>query len=211
MLRTALIFVMLASTCMAQKESVARVDVSQGSGSCVVIKIGEPVADGFYGEAITAYHVVCDDTTFKVSYFNGRSCSNCSLIRSDKKNDIALIRVWTPKDVPAVEIGDVEIDDDVSIIGYPFGNFGTRDGRVLNIRVHGEEYSLYAHIHVQPGYSGGGLFKKGKLVGNVSGGWFWDKDDRASSESRPSSWPTKTCGPTPIRNLLKEALPTPIQ
>lgn len=169
------------------------------TGSCVVAERLQPSAEGYLGLALTAHHVTGDNTqaTHKVTFRNGRSCSDARVLASDAKSDIAVLVAWVPADIPPVEIAVIDSGGDVELVGYPLGRYGTLRGAKLR-DIEGWHMS---DILVVPGFSGGGAFTGGELVGIVSGGWFWTRDDAG----RQATWPTRCGGTDAIRRLLSRA------
>lgn len=188
----------LAASSFAQDRSVALVELPDGStGSCVVIDRYKQVDDGWLGYAVTAAHVTEGRTIIRVKYLNGRSSSNCPVIVSDKNLDLSIVQVWCPEEALPVQIADNETFDEVTLLGYPSGEFGSLRGRFLH-KING---STYSDIFVRPGFSGGGAFADGKLIGCISGGWMWMRDE----EDRQATWPTRAGGVEGIKRLLEAA------
>jgi S1-C subfamily serine protease len=179
-----------------QEKSVALVErPDRGSGSCVVIDRYQQKDGGWLGYAVTAYHVVEGFPSVRVKYLNGRSSSQCAVVATNKAADLAIIHVWAPDEAEPVEIQTEGPIDDVVLLGYPAGKYGVLKGK--NLRKLGD--NLFADILVRPGFSGGGAFTgDGKLVGCISGGWLWLRDE----EDRQATWPTRAGGSQAIKVLL---------
>jgi len=76
--------------------SIVQVIVDEGMGTGVIVLVDKqkPVADGFEGYCLTAYHVVSSDQqrrAIRVKYRNGRGANRCKVVYFDKENDLALL------------------------------------------------------------------------------------------------------------------------
>lgn len=174
---------------------VARTDNS--TGSCVVIEKTTKLKDGWLGLAVTANHVMEHQSSVKVTYFTGRRAMGCAVVAANNEVDLAIIRVWVPDEVTPVSIETENPDGDVLLIGYPESKPGFLSGKFLRR----DKGNLYAHVLNRPGFSGGGVFHKGKLVGCISGGWYWTKDDNG----KQATWPAKAADGESIASLLEKA------
>lgn len=142
--------------------------VTEGAGSGVIIK-----NDGYI---ITNNHVIEGATKITVTLSNKKEY-NATLIGSDAKNDIAVIKIKAEK-LPAVTYGnskDLEVGDMSVVIGNPLGKLGgtvtagiiscldrevTIDNSTMKL--------LQTDASVNPGNSGGGMFDQyGHLVGII--------------------------------------------
>lgn len=169
-----------------------------GSGSCVVVDRTAKLDDGWQGLAVTAYHVVEGQSSVRVKYRSGRSCSLCAVVAFSREADVAIIRVWMPDDVLPVELtADVPVGG-VLLLGYPGG--GGQDSLGGGFLRRLGDYQ-YFDILVRPGFSGGGVFSGDKLAGCISGGWLWTKDERG----RQATWPTRAASGRVIAELLDKA------
>jgi len=174
-----------------QDASIVSVSCNLGTGrGCVVEKVLQP--DGSYlGKVLTAAHVVepmqviyNGKTAFVVPEFtikfsNGKTSKALSVVELRKagEGDTALIACVVPADIDAVEYGD--ITEGETVVWHLQGGNVEAPIRVV------EGKSLYCDLLLQPGDSGGPVSKDGKVVGVVSGGWFWIKG------SKSSTWPAK--------------------
>jgi hypothetical protein len=136
-------------------------------------------------------------SSVRVKYLNGRSASECPVIATDEPRDLSIIRVWCPEEAEPVPIIEDDPAGDVTLLGYPAGKFGSLQGKFLR-KING---STYSDILVRPGFSGGGAFVDGKLIGCISGGWMWTKDE----QERQATWPTRAGDAEGIRKLLEIA------
>lgn len=197
-----LLLLVVQSAGLCQHEAVGLLTRDDGaSGSCVVVEKYQKLDDGWLGYAVTAHHVVESSVAVKVTYFTGRRAMNCPVVASDKAADLAIIRVWVPDEVVPVEV-DTEVNrGDLVLFGYPSGVFGKLGGSYL--RSNGT--NIYLDILVRPGFSGGGVFRERKLVGCISGGWFWTTDE----EGRQATWPTRAAHGRAIADILKRAKQKP--
>lgn len=199
-MRTLILIALLAVPCplLAQRHSVAKVHCPGGSsGSCVLISQDTESNDGYIGMAATAYHVVADDDgnllADLVVEYEGGSKSTAVILSTNKKFDLAIIRVWSPKSAKPAEINPACCRGKVVAMGYPFGKYGEEKGEWLRA----VEYWAMCDMLVHPGHSGGGLFQDGKLVGIISGGWLWLRDGR-----EPCTWPTRGGSTSMLQEMI---------
>lgn len=160
----------------------------------------EAPAGGAVGLGITAWHVLSRDVDgsgpieaasddagdvqpFGVRFANGRQAKGCWCVRRDKSRDLALIQIWVPGDVPAVPVGwPDELGDGAAMVG--------RSGVVVALPSPSLVQSgcVFFDGRLVPGDSGGGVFMGGKLVGVVSGGWFWLESEPGMGQV---TWPVR--------------------
>ena len=140
-----------------------------GSGSGVII-----TADGYIA---TCAHVVDGAKKLTVT-LNDDTSYEATLIGTDKRNDLAIIKIDATGLTPAA-LGDSDmltVGEDVIAIGNPLGELcGTATGGMIsavkrNITVEGTEMELVqTDAAISPGNSGGGLFNaSGRLIGIVN-------------------------------------------
>jgi S1-C subfamily serine protease len=129
------------------------------------------------GTILTADHVIAGSKSIQVTYVDGTS-SAAVVATGDPKQDIATL---TPAKLPATVVpavlgGNVQVGDDVTAIGNPFGLTGTTTngvvsglGRVLSRAKNGDIGGLIQFdAAVNPGNSGGPLInERGQVVGIV--------------------------------------------
>lgn len=142
--------------------------VTNGAGSGVIIS-----QDGYI---VTNNHVIDEANKITVRLKNGTTYS-ASLIGSDSKTDVALLKINATGVTPAV-LGDSDAlmaGDTAIAIGNPLGQLGGTvtegiisaldrelviDGKTMNL--------LQTDAAINPGNSGGGLFNdRGELIGIV--------------------------------------------
>lgn len=142
---------------------------SQAAGSGVIIS-----ADGYI---ITNHHVVDGFDKISVTTSEGKSLP-ATLVGSDEKSDIAIIKVNESGLTPAV-IGDsdkLNVGDLAVVIGNPLGTLGgtVTDGIISatnrDITINNQSMNLIqTNAAINSGNSGGGLFNgNGDLVGIVN-------------------------------------------
>jgi serine protease Do len=126
------------------------------------------------GVVLTNFHVVAGADEVVVQLADGRKFTSTD-IKSDRKTDLAIIRLKGARDLPWLELGDsdqMEIGDRVLAVGAPFGLAGTvthgiisakgRNG--LNMNMY--EDFLQTDAAINPGNSGGPLVSlDGKVIG----------------------------------------------
>ena len=140
-----------------------------GSGSGVVL-----TEDGYIA---TCAHVVEGAKSVKVT-LNDDTSYDATIVGTDSKNDIAIIKIEATGLTPAV-VGDSEtltVGSEVIAIGNPLGELrGTATAGIISavnrtIEVEGQAMTLVqTDAAISPGNSGGGLFDaSGKLIGIVN-------------------------------------------
>lgn len=190
------LFLLLSAASYAQ-DSVARlVNPDGSSGSCVLLEKTNQLEDGWIGLAVTASHVVKGVATFRVEYNTGRKSGGCFTLVDNKEADLAIIRVWAPDDVEPAQLHEGDIQGEVVFIGYPSEGRGRTAGRFLRLL----DKNVFSDAVLRPGYSGGGAFSGGKLVGCISGGWLWLRE-----ENRQVTWPARAGSYAEIARMLEEA------
>ena len=141
----------------------------QGSGSGVIL-----TSDGYIA---TCAHVVDGAKKLTVT-LNDDTAYEATIIGSDARNDIAIIKIEAQNLVPAT-LGDssmLTVGEDVIAIGNPLGELrGTATSGIISavkrtITVEDTEMELIqTDAAISPGNSGGGLFNaSGKLIGIVN-------------------------------------------
>ncbi|MDD3920359.1 MAG: trypsin-like peptidase domain-containing protein [Eubacteriales bacterium] len=142
---------------------------SVASGSGIVI-----TADGYI---ITNAHVVSGAQKFTVHLWDDTQY-DATLVGSDSKTDLAVIKVDAENLTPAV-LGDSDslvVGEDVVVMGNPLGELrGTATSGMVSalsrtITIEGEEMTLLqTDAAINPGNSGGGMFDtSGRLIGIVN-------------------------------------------
>lgn len=128
------------------------------------------------GVVVTNYHVVDGAETVDVILTDGRKFASRDFW-SDKKTDLAIIRVEPDRQLPALEFGDsdaMEMGDRVLAFGAPFGLAGTVTAGIVsakgrNLRLNMYEDFIQTDAALNPGNSGGPLVNlEGKVVGITS-------------------------------------------
>ena len=140
-----------------------------GSGSGVIL-----TEDGYIA---TCAHVVEGANSAKVT-LNDDTSYDATIVGTDKKNDIAIIKIDAKDLTPAI-VGDstiLTVGSEVIAIGNPLGELrGTATAGIISatnrtIEVEGQAMTLIqTDAAISPGNSGGGLFDAtGKLIGIVN-------------------------------------------
>lgn len=172
--RTLLLIAMSCFCLNAWAQSNIRDIASTNLPSIVVIDTGESQGSGVIlessGVIATNFHVVEDASSIVIRLNNGDIYDDVSIIDFDIEKDIILLKIKA-FDLPTVALGnsnDVEIGDDVVVMGAPLGFDQTVSrGIVSAIRDSGDGYSLFqTDAAISPGSSGGGMFDMaGALIG----------------------------------------------
>lgn len=137
----------------------------RGQGSGFII--------GEEGYVLTNHHVVSKADTIEVSLKNGDTYK-AELVGSDKKYDVALLKVEPTGEFPAVELGnssETKVGEWVVAIGNPFGlNYSVTTG-IISAKGRTIGHSAYDNFiqtdaSINPGNSGGPLFNmEGRVIG----------------------------------------------
>ncbi len=130
-----------------------------GSGSIV----------GSKGLIVTSNHVVNDragNQPVLAQMIDGRQYQG-QVIKTDTRNDLALIQLHTQEQFPTVplaQVNEIQLGQSVCAIGSPYGRPGVLSEGVLSlVRSNGD---LQAKIRLYPGNSGGPLLDpQGALIG----------------------------------------------
>ncbi|HMC66365.1 MAG TPA: Do family serine endopeptidase, partial [Gemmataceae bacterium] len=126
------------------------------------------------GVILTNYHVVDGADQVVVHFADGQKLVSKD-VHSDRKTDLAIVRVEAKQPLPYLELGDsnaMEIGDRVLAVGAPFGLAGSvtqgiisakgRNGLNMNLY----EDFLQTDAAINPGNSGGPLVNlEGKVIG----------------------------------------------
>ena len=138
----------------------------QGMGSGVIVS-----KDGY---VLTNNHVVADAQEIKVTT-SDRHNYDATVIGTDPKSDLAVIKIKGNVNLTPVEFGDsgrLRLGDIVLAIGNPFGvgqtvtMGGIVGQRPLDLGIETYEDSIQTDAAINPGNSGGALINgEGKLVG----------------------------------------------
>jgi serine protease Do len=125
------------------------------------------------GIILTNYHVVEGAEQVEVTLVDGRKYPSRQIL-SDKKTDVAIIRIQPRRALPFLEFGDsdaMEIGDRVLAMGAPFGLAGSVTSGIIsakgrNLRMNMNEDFLQTDAAINPGSSGGPLVNlEGKVIG----------------------------------------------
>ena len=138
---------------------------AKGQGSGVIVS-----ADGY---VLTNHHVIdgADDIQVQLA---GNGKYPATVIGTDAKSDLAVLKIDTGKTLPAITFGDsdqIEVGDVVLAIGNPFGVGQTVTSGIVSARGRGVGLAAYEDFiqtdaSINPGNSGGALVDaQGRLVG----------------------------------------------
>ncbi|MBK0325821.1 trypsin-like peptidase domain-containing protein [Rhodobacteraceae bacterium F11138] len=125
------------------------------------------------GQIVTNHHVVKDAQSVTVKLSDGRSL-DATVIGGDPLTDIALLKVDTDTDLPAVTFGDSEsmrAGDEVVAVGNPFGLGGTVTSGIISAmsrNIHSGPFDdfIQTDAAINRGNSGGPLFNNdGEVIG----------------------------------------------
>ena len=201
--------------------SVVRIDIDGAQATGVVAKLNEneTKANGIECYILTAYHVVeeCkEEKAIQITYHTGDRIRECKIIAFDAQHDVALLKTWAPKEVDAAIPATDSVGDKMYVEFAGLGgsaeldalrHFSSRATQPTNGQF------IYADETLLPGDSGGPVFNRSKkLVGIISGGWFWWDAGIKSDAGVPilSTWPARASNLDVIQELLKKAEQKPI-
>lgn len=129
-----------------------------------------------HGLILTAKHVIEDANDIEVILADGRRFEVIDKI-VDPNNDVGIVRIAPLEDLPAVEFGgDVQVGQDVFIIGSPYGIFNSVSRGIVSktelIELYfGSDEMILLDIARNPGNSGCPVFDfNGNVVGILVGG-----------------------------------------
>jgi serine protease Do len=125
------------------------------------------------GYVVTNNHVIEDSTDIQVTMTDGKDYP-AKLIGTDKKTDVALLKINAPKPLPYVSLGDSDksrIGDWVMAVGNPFGLGGSVTNGIISARgrdLHSGPFDNFLQVDasINRGNSGGPTFN---LAGEVIG------------------------------------------
>ena len=136
--------------------------------------LGSGVIVGTRGIVVTNYHVIKGATEIKVALSNGREYKSTILL-SDEKSDLAVLRIQSDDKFPKVTLGNsesLEVGDIVLAIGNPFGVGQTVTSGIVSALARPSlgkgdfGFFIQTDASINPGNSGGALVDMhGRLVG----------------------------------------------
>jgi hypothetical protein len=165
-----LLWIAMPFLCFSQEKSVVEILSQQGE-----LPMGRATIVSKDGKAITANHVLIDNSqlnlgNFKIKDRDGAVRSGARFIKGDIERDIALIQITSWEGMEFVEVGKLEEKDEVVLFDIEW--------KKHNLKLSLEQSKHYYFDFIATsGESGSGVFSNGKLVGIVSGGWFWIEQD----------------------------------
>lgn len=140
-------------------------------------RVSKSLGSGFMiddqGHIVTNNHVIEDADLIEVSFPNGDTYE-AELIGRDPATDIAVLKIETGADIPAVPWGDsdtAEVGEWVIAIGNPFGYSGSVAAGIISARnrdISSGNYDdfIQTDVAINKGNSGGPLFNmEGEVIG----------------------------------------------
>lgn len=120
------------------------------------------------GTILTSSHVVADSNDITVTISNGETYK-ASIIKSiGDNNDLALLKIHTPKPLKTIIFGDsknIRVGQKVLAIGNPFGFKGTLTLGIVS-RIDYKRNKIQTDAAINPGSSGGPLLNtSGEVIG----------------------------------------------
>jgi len=141
-------------------------------------------------DVITAAHVISDfidrDITICINEKDRIIQRIEAVLLKDIQNDVAVIRVKVPKGIKIAElyVGDANKREEISVL-IRRSNFQIPQEKIEYPLSLEYDNRIFLDGICYPGDSGSGVFKDGKLIGVLSGGWRWIKD----SDKKQATWP----------------------
>lgn len=146
---------------------------NQGSRSKEVSSLGSGFIISKDGYIVTNHHVIDKADKITVNLNDSRSFQ-AKIIGTDKKTDLALLKINPKEDLPYVKMGDSDksrIGEWVIAVGNPFGLGGSVSVGIIS--AHGRDISsgkfddfIQTDAAINKGNSGGPLFNiKGEVIG----------------------------------------------
>ena len=145
----------------------------QGQGPREVQSLGSGFVVSAEGFVVTNNHVIEDADEIQVNFSDGSSLE-ATLIGTDPKTDLAVLKVNPDSPLPFVKFGDSEVSrvgDWVLAIGNPFGLGGSVSAGIISARnrdINSGPYDDYIQTDaaINRGNSGGPLFNMdGEVIG----------------------------------------------
>ncbi len=140
--------------------------------------LGEGGGTGFLidgaGTIGTNHHVIDEATEIKVKLMDGTIADEVEILAENEAQDLALLRIKTPKQLAPVALGDsdkVTVGERAVSIGNPLGLEHTlTDGAISARRMLQGKRMIQMSTPVSPGNSGGPLFNiRGEVIGVSTG------------------------------------------
>ncbi len=195
-------------------QAIVEISSGGGSGTGVLISVDKdkPIANGFEGYCLTAWHVVQDDiesSKVKVRFRNGRKAKRCRVVECDESKDIALIWTWVPDGIEPAKLAEkpIERGDTLEFAGLGGGSelkccirhFSAKASPPSTIE------KIFADVPLLPGDSGGPVFNsQNEVVGIISGGWFWWNSGVKTDSGTfvRTTWPARASNIGPIHTMV---------
>lgn len=132
--------------------------ISSGTGCIVNSK----------GLILTSSHVIEGAKEIEVTTAKGQVFKASVIKMEGQNNDLALLKIITPSDLPTIKLGDsssVKVGQKVLAIGNPFGFNGTLTTGIIS-RIDYEKNKLQTDAAINPGSSGGPILNAhGEVIG----------------------------------------------
>lgn len=191
---------------------------TSGSVSGTIIKVDEEKTykDYVYYEILTCKHLILDENEQEkqgkiLVKFNNNLESNVSIVRKGKDADVMIVSAYGPKGLKVAEVAEEDdrplIGEELIIRGFGNNHYDKIDfSKIRSFKGILTEHIYNEHVNILdvpfiPGDSGGSVFKDGKIVGVVSGGFHWFS--RKDIENKNYTWPAIISNLSEVRKILK--------
>ncbi len=195
-------------------DSVVEISSEAGAGTGVLISADRTrlFKKGHVGHVLTAWHVIKNDIVngkLKVRYRNRVETRDCTVVRHSEEKDIAIIRVWVPREIREARLASVSIQrgDQLELVGLGGGTNLTSCVRAFKSSASppSNPDKIFADVPLLPGDSGGPIFnERHEVVGVISGGWFWWDSGVTTPDGAimRTTWPARASNVEPILRML---------
>lgn len=124
------------------------------------------------GYILTAHHVVSNARRIVV-VTSGEFRAPAVVVSADKDQDLVLLKIETVglSEAPLGYAGAVRLDQEVIVVGFPFGlrEVSVSRGRIAAVRTKGVKRVFQIDAAINPGNSGGAVFnRRGEVIGIVT-------------------------------------------
>ena len=125
------------------------------------------------GHIVTNHHVIADATEIEVMIGDNDNSYKATVVGTDKKTDLALLKIDAKKKLPFIKFGDsdkAKVGDWLVVIGNPFGLGGTVTAGIISAKARHLSVGLSEYIQtdasINRGNSGGPVLNtEGEVIG----------------------------------------------
>ncbi len=201
----------------SRHSSVVGIKVGEAFGTGVVLYVDRTsrIDNGYLGFCATANHVVSPASDgaipITVTYVDGERSSGCRVVDSNEEVDVAILWVWVPAGIRPAALAHRRSrrGEMIEFVGLGGGVAARRRLRHFESTASAptDAKYIFSDETLLPGDSGGPVFNAaGRLVGIISGGWFWWNHRAADGNPDPvqATWPARASNLIPLARLILE-------